>query len=125
MESAEWIKANGISPHGHVGEHRNEKVWTMFSTSSRRLRTAMCFLKSLCGSACEINFLLFRIDRFFMDSFVLDSIQPSLPTICQWHHIFQNTGVSFQEEGLRVLLYDLYSSLGLLEEICLYVVFLY
>lgn len=50
-------------------ERWNEKVWTMFLTFFRRLTTANFPLAS------KISFLLLGIDRFWMDSFVADSIR--------------------------------------------------
>lgn len=51
-----------------------KKVWTVFLTSFRGLTTAIFPLSFM------INFLLLGIDRFYMDSFVADSIRVRLPT---------------------------------------------
>lgn len=75
MESAEWIRVRVVSSRGDKGEHWNEKVWTMFLTSSKRLTAAVRSLRSLRGMRSgQIHlFFSFGIDRFFMDSSLHDS----------------------------------------------------
>lgn len=74
VESAEWIRVRAVSSRGDKREHWNEKVWTMFLTSSKRLTAAARPHPTPARNALgPDSFLLsfffsFGIDRFFMDS---------------------------------------------------------
>lgn len=57
--------------------------------------------------ACKINFLLFKIDRFFLDSFPTDSIQACLPTYCKQEFVFK--------KGVRLAVLD--TAVGLWEKV--------